>query len=94
MALEDLPCPLCGENIDILGPAVASNRSDYDPQHGPSGTWRSFWVPFVEDLRGSQQRLAHPRCYANEAGFDALITLITTHDQQMRLDPSRRRPDG
>ena len=36
----------------------------------------------------------HPKCFANESGFDALIALVTAHDQRIRLELSRRRPSS
>jgi hypothetical protein len=46
-------CAACGKLIDIDGPAVSSH-----PQRdNPDGPWTAFWVPFVEDLRGTPTRL-------------------------------------
>jgi len=49
------------------------------------------WTPFIEDLRGTPTRLVHPKCFADECGFDALMALVTAHDQRIRLELSRRR---
>src|SRR3954465_3276531 len=80
-----LTCPLCGREMDAAGPGVAPHREDYDPKHGPSGDWVSSWVPFIEDLRGSPQRLVHPECFAAEAGLPALVALIHERDKMRRL---------
>jgi hypothetical protein len=33
----------------------------------------------------------HPRCFADENGFDALTAIITAHDQRMRLKLTEQR---
>lgn len=77
-----LTCSVCSEELDPTGPGVSSHR-DRD-----SREWVSYWTPFIEDLRGTPQRLVHPRCFADESGFDALIALVTEHDRRMRLELS------
>jgi hypothetical protein len=52
-------CPACGQPIDIGGPAVSSHPQRNDPDR----PWTAFWVPFVEDLRGTPTRLVHAECY-------------------------------
>jgi hypothetical protein len=79
-----LTCPLCGHEMDARGPGVASHRADYDPRHGPIGEWVSSWVPFIEDLRGSPQRLVHPECFAAESGVPALVGLVHEQDRVHR----------
>jgi hypothetical protein len=78
-----LICRLCGREQDPSGPGVSSHRQD-------DGPWTSYWTPFIEDLRGTPQRLVHPKCYADENGFDALIAVITTYDRRMRDEEYRR----
>jgi hypothetical protein len=85
-----LTCPLCGRDIDATGPGVSSHRADYDPVAGPSGQWISAWVPFIEDLRGTPQRLVHPACFAGEAGTDALVDIVHKHDKLVRHENARR----
>jgi hypothetical protein len=77
-----LTCPLCGQEQDARGPGVSSH-------HDESGTWVHSWTPFIEDLRGTPTRLVHPRCFANESDFDALMALVTAHDQRMRVELSK-----
>ena len=79
-----LTCPLCGQEQDAAGPGVSSHRDD-------SGEWAHSWTPFIEDLRGTPTRLVHPKCFADECGFDALITLVTAHEQRLRLELSKHR---
>ena len=64
-----LACPICGMEIDPAGPAVAADREG-----------NSHWSPFVEDRRGTPHRLVHARCFADEAGVDALIEVVHAHD--------------
>ena len=78
-----LTCPLCGQEQDERGPGVSSRRDDAD-------AWVHSWAPFIEDLRGTPARLVHPRCFAEERGFDALIALVTEHDQRVRVELSKR----
>jgi hypothetical protein len=82
VAMSLLTCPLCGQEQDALGPGVSSYR-DADRE------WKSSWTPFIEDLRGTPERLVHPKCFADESGFDALMTLVTEHDQRMRVELSK-----
>jgi hypothetical protein len=77
-----LTCPLCGQGQDAQGPGVSSYRDD-------SGTWVHSWTPFIEDLRTNPPRLVHPRCFANESDLDALMALVTAHDQRMRVELSK-----
>lgn len=77
-----LTCPLCGREQDAGGPGVSSHRDD-------DGEWVHSWIPFIEDLRGTPTRLVHPKCFAVECGFDALIALVTEHDQRMRVELSK-----
>jgi hypothetical protein len=85
-----LTCPLCGHEMDARGPGVSSHRVDYHPKHGPSGDWVSSWVPFIEDLRGSPQRLVHPECFALESGVSALVGLVHERDKVHRLQEHER----
>jgi len=75
-----LTCPLCGEEQHPDGPGVSSHR-----KAGAASDWISYWTPFIEDIRGTPERLVHPRCFADENGLDALIALVTAHDQKVRL---------
>ena len=77
-----LTCPLCGQEQDAEGPGVSSHRDD-------SGKWVHSWTHFIEDLRGTPTRLVHPKCFVEERGFDALIELVTDHDQRMRVELSQ-----
>lgn len=81
-----LTCPLCGEEQDPAGPGVSSHRDG----QSPCDLWVSCWTPFIEDLRGTPERLVHPRCFADANGFDALIAVITAYDQRGRLEEPRR----
>ena len=78
--MSALTCPLCAGEIDPVGPGVASHHLDFDPSQG----WASNWVPFVEDLRGSPDRLVHAACFARSEGIDALIQLVRARDEAVR----------
>lgn len=82
--MSSLTCPLCGHEQVAEGPGVSSRRYD-------SGDWVHSWTPFIEDRRGTPTRLVHPKCFADECGFDALLALVTDHDQRMRVELSKRR---
>jgi hypothetical protein len=73
-------CPSCGSEIDPSGPGVSSHPAKDDSAAPSSG----FWVPFVEDLRGTPTRLIHADCYAGENGLPALIAVIHEHDRGVR----------
>ncbi len=74
-----LACPLCRTEIDPGGPGVSTSRD---------GT--SYWTPFIEDLRGTPDRLVHARCLADEAGLDALVSVVHAHDAVVRQEMYRR----
>jgi hypothetical protein len=76
-----LTCPLCGLEQDPAGPGVSSHPDDTG--------WVDSWTPFIEDLRGTPARLVHPKCFADEYGFAALISLVTKHDRRMRAELSK-----
>jgi hypothetical protein len=76
-----LTCPLCGLEQDAGGPGVSSRRD--------GAGWVHSWTPFIEDLRGTPTRLVHPKCFADEGGVDALIALVTEHDQRKRAESSK-----
>jgi hypothetical protein len=77
-----LTCPLCGREQDASGPGVSSRLDD-------TGGWVHSWTPFIEDLRGIPSRLVHPTCFADESGVDALVALVTEHDQRIRVELSK-----
>jgi hypothetical protein len=89
--MPSLICQLCGGEIDPSGPGVSSYHHDHEPV-----VWRSSWVPFVEDLRGTPTRPVHAECFAAEVGVGALVQLVTAHDARVRLDRSQswRRQQG
>jgi hypothetical protein len=80
-----LVCPLCGKEQDPAGPGVGSIRDD----DLPAEHWESYWIPFIEDIRGGPGHLVHPECFAREHNLSDLITLVTTNDRRMRIDLSR-----
>ena len=73
-------CPACGKGIDISGPAVASHPS----HEAPEAPWQAFWVPFVEDLRGTPTRLVHVECFVAERGLPELIDVLHQRDKAER----------
>jgi hypothetical protein len=44
---------------------------------------RVRYVPFVEDLRTSALELAHPVCFAGEAGVEAFVDVVHAHDREV-----------
>jgi hypothetical protein len=82
VAMSMLTCPLCGQEQDASGPGVTSYRD-------ANGEWKSLWTPFIEDLRGTPQRLVHPKCFADESGLDTLLRLVTEHDRRIRIELSK-----
>jgi hypothetical protein len=77
-----LTCSLCGQEQDAAGPGVSSHRER-------SSEWMHSWIPFIEDLRGTPTRLMHPKCFVDNSGFDALVALVTEHDQRTRVELSK-----
>lgn len=39
-----------------------------------------LYVPFVEHLKTTELTLAHPACFSNKYGLDALVVLVHEHD--------------
>lgn len=52
-----------------MTPGVGSRRDEDVPE----SEWESYWVPFVEDFRGTPERLIHPECFAEERELAALV---------------------
>jgi hypothetical protein len=77
-----LTCPLCGQEQDPSGPGVSSYRD-------ANGEWKSSWTPFIEDIRGTPERLVHPRCFVGETGLEPLLALVTEHDRRIRIELSK-----
>ena len=77
-----LTCPSCGGEQDARGPGVSSHRD-------ASGAWAHFWTPFIEDLRGTPSRLVQPGCFVDENGLEALIALVSAHDQRTRAQRAK-----
>jgi hypothetical protein len=50
---------------------------------------RAVYIPFVEDLRSSGNRLVHPVCFANRHGVQSLVDVIHKHDSKERADRMR-----
>ncbi|NUP49678.1 MAG: hypothetical protein HOW97_20570 [Catenulispora sp.] len=51
---------------------------------------KSHWVPFVEDLRGTPDRLVHVECYVEESGLSTLVGVLTERDTAERMREFRR----
>ena len=83
--MPTLVCPLCGHMQDARGPGVGSTSDPLD--NGST----SYWIPFIEDLRGTPRRLVHPQCFAEENGVDHLVRIVTEHDEKVRSDHQRRK---
>lgn len=66
-----LTCEICGLEQDAGGPGVSAGENPY-------------WIPFIEDLRGTPSRLVHPRCFVDENGLEALLVAVSAHDRRMR----------
>jgi hypothetical protein len=50
--MPTLVCPLCDEKQSPDGPGVGSWRDEDVPE----SEWESYWVAFIEDLRGTPGR--------------------------------------
>lgn len=72
----DAVCPLCGDAVEPLGPAVASWR------RSPDRAWRSTWVACVDDLPSRPARLVHPGCFARDEGEPALAAVLAEHERR------------
>jgi len=80
--MPTLICPLCGLEQDASGPGVGSVREeDREP-----ALWKAYWIPFIEDIRGTPSRLVNPACFAREHSLVDLVALITEHDRRTRLE--------
>jgi hypothetical protein len=77
-------CPVCAKEISPSGPGVSSWSASGDT------TTESRWVPFVEDLRGTPQRLVHVTCFVDQEGLSALIALLHERDIAERMREFRR----
>jgi hypothetical protein len=69
-------CEYCGLVVEPTGPAVLLGGN------------APLWQPFLEDLRSSAFKLAHAKCFAENAGLDSLLKIITDSDRQLRLSVS------
>jgi hypothetical protein len=83
--MPTLVCPLCGEVQDPEGPGVGSIRAEGVPDK----EWQSYWIPSIEDLRGTPGRLVHPECSFKERSITELMTLVTEHARRNRLELAR-----
>ena len=83
--MASLICPICGLEQDAGGPGVGSARDE----GRPSAQSRTYWVPFIEDLRGDPWRLVHPSCFVRERSLDELLAAVTEHDRRTRMELSR-----
>jgi hypothetical protein len=77
-----LTCPLCGLEQNPSGPGVSSRRDG-------SGGLVHTWIPFIEDLRGTPTQLGHPKCFVDEHGLEALISVVSEHDERTRAELSK-----
>jgi hypothetical protein len=60
-------CQFCGREIDFSKAAIVLGDS---PQY----------QPFMEDWRGGYVKVAHPRCFAENEGLDALLDAVERED--------------
>jgi hypothetical protein len=51
-----------------LGPVTCWDRGACQVARPPDTEWESYWDPFIEDLRGTPERLVHPECFTEERG--------------------------
>ena len=68
-------CQLCGEDFDFSRAAIVL-RDGRPPQY----------EPFMEDWRGGYVRIAHPKCFAEREGVDALLAAVELNDRRARGD--------
>jgi hypothetical protein len=67
-------CALCGLEIDFSGAAVVVDERLDQPNY----------QPFMEDWRGGFVKVAHPRCFAEAEGLDALLAAVARNDAIQR----------
>ncbi len=65
-------CAYCQQPVDMSGAAIVL------------GTNEPSYVPFMEDWRGGFVQIAHPRCFAEQAGIDALLSAVARNDTRRR----------
>ena len=66
-------CTYCEKAIDFAGAAIVLEGSQ-----GPT------YQPFMEDWRGGYVKVAHPKCFAEHGGLDALLAAIAREDARRR----------
>jgi len=49
------------------------------------------YQPFMEDWRGGYVKIAHPKCFAEAEGLDALLAAVERNDRRQRGDFSATR---
>jgi hypothetical protein len=68
-------CSACGEAItsDDSGVSIDSSGS-------------ARLVPFIGDLRSDPHRLVHVRCFIDERGLDAFVSLVADHSMKQQAE--------
>jgi hypothetical protein len=60
-------CQYCQQELDFSAAAIVL---DEEPQY----------QPFMEDWRGGYVKIAHPKCFAEAEGIDALLAAVERED--------------
>ncbi len=65
-------CQICRQEYDFSRSAIA--MGDGEPQY----------QPFMEDWRAGYVKIAHPKCFAETEGTDALLAAVERNDRRIR----------
>jgi hypothetical protein len=60
-------CQYCGKEIDFAAAAIVVGDTP-------------IYQPFMEDWRGGYVKVAHPKCFAEAEGVDALLEAVARED--------------
>jgi len=64
-------CAYCQQKIDFSGAAITLGSEPH-------------YQPFMEDWRGGYVSLAHPKCFAQGDGIDALLAAVEREDRRRK----------
>lgn len=67
-------CAFCDQRIDFAGASMVLPENGAEP----------IYEPFMEDWRGGFVTVAHPRCFSDAEGVDALLAAVARSDLKRR----------